>query len=63
MIEILKDIIRNFWFPILMGLILFIIINFYYNEMDLIWYIFSIVICSAGAIASLIYGLIKHLKK
>lgn len=64
--EILKDIWRNFKFPLIIGLLMFIAITTYvtdFDESDIHWYYISIVLCSGGGVACIIYGIIKYLKK
>jgi hypothetical protein len=61
--EILKDIWRNYRVPILLGILLSTILTYHKEEMELIWYIVSMLIVNGGNIGCLVYGLIKYFKK
>lgn len=64
--SILKDIARNFWFPLLAGLALFAVITLYvkdFDESNMHWYYISITIISGGGVACIVYGLKKLFSK
>lgn len=63
MIDILKDIWRNFKTPLLLGVLGVLIVTTYVYTFDYIWqYYLCVALCSAGGVASIVYGLKKLLK-
>lgn len=61
--KILQDIWRNFKWAIIIGTLMFLVINLYLNEMDLIWYFVSITLATGGTVACIIYGIKEYFKK
>lgn len=58
---VLKNILRNYWFVLLLGVMGFFALTFLYGEFDF-WYLISVCLLSGGGVACIVYGIIKILK-
>jgi len=63
--SILKDIVRNYLVVLIMGFVGVIVICANKEEFEDImeWYYISLLLCSAGGISCMIYGLIQYFKE
>lgn len=60
--EIIKDVWRNFKFPLIGGTLMFIVIMCYVTDFDLDnigWFFFGISLATGGTVACIIYALKK----